>query len=101
MNDIKYPPFDMKDFRGIPRNRPLYAAICTILDHSKDKNVKEAAVKAAEEYQKLTVLEQHMLSQNMMTTVSFYFTLQMRLQHKKLKTFCTTVNIENAIPFYG
>ncbi|XP_063415296.1 uncharacterized protein LOC134697155 isoform X3 [Mytilus trossulus] len=69
MNDIKYPPFDMKDFRGIPRNRPLYAAICTILDHSKDKNVKEAAVKAAEEYQKLTVLEQHMLSQNMMQTI--------------------------------
>lgn len=71
MDDIKYPPFSMKDFRGIPRNRPLYAAICTILDHSKDDNVKKAAVKAAEEYNRLNVLEQTMLSQKMMATVSY------------------------------
>ncbi|XP_052077540.1 uncharacterized protein LOC127715520 isoform X2 [Mytilus californianus] len=69
MDDIKCPPFSMKDFRGIPRNRPLYAAICTILDNSKDDNVKKAAAKAAEEYHKLTVLEQHMVSQKMMATI--------------------------------
>lgn len=66
----------MKDFRGIPRNRPLYAAICTILDHSKDKNVQIDAAKAAEKYQKLTVLEQHMLSQKMMAAVCSYFIIK-------------------------
>ncbi|XP_071127157.1 uncharacterized protein [Mytilus edulis] len=69
MDDIKCPPFNMNEFRTVPRFRPLYAAICTILDHPKDDKVKKAAVKAAEEYHKLTVLEQHMLSQKMMATI--------------------------------
>ncbi|CAC5404543.1 unnamed protein product [Mytilus coruscus] len=69
MEDIKYPKFNMNEFRTIPRFRPLYAAICMILDHPKDENVKKAAAKAAEEYHKLTVLEQTMLSQKMMATI--------------------------------
>lgn len=78
MDDIKYPKFDMKDFRGIPRNRLLYAAICTILDQPKDKKGAEAAKKAAEEYWKFSALEQTMYSMKMMTTVSYYFTLQIK-----------------------
>lgn len=66
----------MRDFRGIPRFRPLYAVICTILDNSKDKKILESATKVAEEYLKLAVLEQHMLSQNMMTTVCSYFIIK-------------------------
>lgn len=69
MDDIKYPKFFMNDFRSIPRNRPLYAVLCTILDLSKDENGHEAASKAAEEYQKLTLLELNMIQQKIITTV--------------------------------
>lgn len=72
----------MKNFRGIPRNRPLYAAICTILDNSKDKNVQIDAAKAAQEYNRMNVLEQAMLSQNMMTTVCSYFIIKILMMHK-------------------
>lgn len=89
MDDIKYPKFDMKDFRGIPRNRLLYAAICTILDQLKDKKGAEAAKKAAEEYEKFTALEQTMYSMQMMTTVSFFFALQM----KQLRSCINVIHI--------
>ncbi|XP_052077543.1 uncharacterized protein LOC127715522 isoform X2 [Mytilus californianus] len=69
MEDIKYPRFNINEFRNIPRNRLLYAVICTILDHSTNKKVQEAASKAAEDYQKFTVLEQNMLQKKLMLTI--------------------------------
>ncbi|CAC5403601.1 unnamed protein product [Mytilus coruscus] len=69
MDDIRYSKFNMNEFRNIPRNRPLYAAICTILDQTKDENVKKAATKAAEQYQHFCILEHNMFQQKMMSTI--------------------------------
>ena len=67
MEDIKYEKFNMKMFLELPKHRPLYAVIMTIFEQSKEKKHAEAA---AEEYYKLTVLEQKMIEQKMITAVS-------------------------------
>lgn len=58
----------MKDFNTIPRYRTLYAVLKFLLE-CKEKSIAEAAEDAVKEYQKYTVLEQHLAKEKMISSV--------------------------------
>ena len=66
MEDIKHEKFKMEMFQQLPKERPLYAVIATILEQSKEK---KDAVGAAEEYYRMKVLEDTMIEQKMITSI--------------------------------
>jgi hypothetical protein len=58
IEDIKHEKFKMAMFHSLPKQRPLYAVISTILKQSKEqKDAEGAAEGAAEEYYRMKVLE--------------------------------------------
>jgi hypothetical protein len=73
MEDIKYEKFKMAMFHSLPKQRPLYAVIATILEQSKEKKDAEGA---AEEYYRMKVLEETMIEQKMITSVSIFVRLR-------------------------
>ena len=73
MEDIKYEKFKMAMFHSLPKQRPLYAVIATILEQSKEKKDAEGA---AEEYYRMKVLEDTMIQQKMITAVSIFVRLR-------------------------
>ena len=66
MEDIKHGKFKMEMFQQLPKQRPLYAVIATILEQSKEKKDAEGA---AEEYCRMKVLEKTMIEQKMITAI--------------------------------
>ena len=73
MEDIKHEKFKMEMFHHLPKQRPLYAVIATILEQSKEKKDAEGA---AEEYYRMKVLEDTMIRQKMITAVSIFIRLR-------------------------
>ena len=66
LEDIKHEKFKMAMFHSLPKQRPLYAVISTILEQSKEKKDAEGA---AEEYYRMKVLENTMIQQKMITSI--------------------------------
>ena len=73
MEDIKHEKFKMEMFNSLPKQRPLYAVISTILEQSREKKDAEGA---AEEYYKMKVLETTMIDQKMIPSVSIFVRLR-------------------------
>ena len=73
MKDIKHEKFKMEMFQQLPKQRPLYAVIATILEHSKEQKDAEGA---AEEYYRMKVLEAAMIEQKLITSVSIFVRLR-------------------------
>ena len=73
MEDIKHENFKMEMFNSLPKQRPLYAVISTILEQSKEQKDAEGA---AEEYYRMKVLEAAMIEQKLITSVSIFVRLR-------------------------
>ena len=73
LEDIKHEKFKMEMFNSLPKERPLYAVISTILEQSKEKKDAEGA---AEEYYRMKVLEATMIERKMITSVSIFVRLR-------------------------
>jgi hypothetical protein len=73
LEDIKHENFKMEMFQQLPKQRPLYAVIATILEQSREKKDAE---EAAEEYYKMKVLEDTMIEKKMITSVSIFVRLR-------------------------
>jgi hypothetical protein len=73
LEDIKHEKFKMEMFNSLPKQRPLYAVISTILEQSKEKKDAEGA---AEEYYRMKVLETTMNKQQIITPVSIFVRLR-------------------------
>ena len=73
LEDIKHEKFKMEMFQQLPKQRPLYAVIATILEQSKEKKDAE---EAAEEYYRMKVIEDTMIRQKMITSVSIFVRLR-------------------------
>ena len=73
LEGIKHEKFKMEMFQRLPKQRPLYAVIATILEQSKEKKDAEGA---AEEYYRMKVLEDTMIRQKMITSVSIFVRLR-------------------------
>ncbi|CAC5403602.1 unnamed protein product [Mytilus coruscus] len=69
MEDMPKQKFQIDNFYGFVRTRPLYGVIRTILEQSQDKKVKDIAAKAAEEYLRLTALEEHMIKAKLISNI--------------------------------
>ena len=66
----------MEMFNSLPKQRPLYAVISTLLEQSKEQKDAEGA---AEEYYRMKVLEVTMIEQKMITFVSIFLRLKSTL----------------------
>ena len=66
LEDIKHENFKMEMFNSLPKQRPLYAVISTILEQSREKKDAEGA---AEEYYRMNVLEAAMIEQKLITSI--------------------------------
>jgi hypothetical protein len=64
----------MEMFNSLPKQRPLYAVISTILEQSREKKDAEGA---AEEYYRMKVLEAAMIEQKLITSVSIFVRLRL------------------------
>jgi hypothetical protein len=53
LEDIKHEQFKMEMFNSLPKQRPLYAVISTLLEQSKEQKDAEGA---AEEYYRMKYL---------------------------------------------
>ena len=73
MEGIKHEKFKMEMFQQLPKQRPLYAVISTILEQSKEQKDAEGA---AEEYYRMKVLEAAMIEQKLITSVSIFVRLR-------------------------
>ena len=73
MEDFKHEKFKMAMFHSLPKERPLYAVISTILEQSKEQKDAEGA---AEEYYRMKVLEATMIERKMITSVSIFVRLR-------------------------
>ena len=73
MEDIKHEKFKIAMFHSLPKQRPLYAVISTILEQSKEQKDAEGA---AEEYYRMKVLEAAMIEQKLITSVSIFVRLR-------------------------
>ena len=101
MEDIKHEKFKMEMFHHLPKQRPLYAVIATILEQSKEKKDAEGA---AEEYYRMKVLEDTMIKQKMITAVSIFCKTEidvrfLRHRHMYLRSLSFFSNSQFGIQF--
>jgi hypothetical protein len=87
IEDIKHEKFKMAMFHSLPKQRPLYAVISTILEQSREKKDAEGA---AEEYYKMKVLETTMIEQKMIPSVSIFVRLRSTTILKSISDFYVT-----------